>query len=177
MSTPKFLLAIDQGTSSSRTVVYDHATRVVASAQQEFGQHYPKPGWVEHDPEEIWASVQSVTRSAMQQAGAAADAVSGIGITNQRETTLVWDRASGRCIYNAIVWQDRRTAEHCARLKQAGQEGVVSEKTGLKLDPYFSATKIAWILDHVEGARDRAERGELAFGTIDCFLLWRLSGG
>ena len=177
MSTPKFLLAIDQGTSSSRTVIYDQSTSVVASAQQEFAQHYPRPGWVEHDPEEIWSSVQAVTEAAMAKAGTKAANVSGIGITNQRETTLVWERSSGRCIHNAIVWQDRRTADHCERLKRAGREAAVSEKTGLKLDPYFSATKIAWILDNVEGARNQAERGELAFGTIDCFLLWRLTGG
>ena len=177
MSGRKFVLAIDQGTSSSRAVVYDHATTVVASAQQEFTQHYPRPGWVEHDPEEVWSSVQSVTRAALEKAGAAAGDVSGIGITNQRETTLVWERSTGRCIYNAIVWQDRRTADHCERLKQEGREALVSARTGLRLDPYFSATKLAWILDHVDGARDRAERGELAFGTIDCFLLWRLTGG
>ena len=177
MPTPRFLLAIDQGTSSSRTVIYDHATTVVASAQQEFTQHYPQPGWVEHDPEEIWSSVCVVTSAAMRDAGASAADISGIGITNQRETTLVWDRSSGTCIYNAIVWQDRRTADICARLKREGAEAGVSAKTGLRLDPYFSATKLAWILDNVDGARNRASRGELAFGTIDCFLLWRLTGG
>lgn len=173
----KYILAIDQGTSSSRTVVYDHATRVVASAQQEFVQIYPQSGWVEHDPEAIWNSVRAVTLKAMAEAAADAGDITGIGITNQRETTLVWDRESGECVYNAIVWQDRRTAEYCRSLKSEGLEPVVASKTGLRLDPYFSATKLAWILDNVEGARERAESGKLAFGTIDCFLLWRLTGG
>ncbi len=173
----KYLLAIDQGTSSSRTVIYDHEMRVVASAQQEFPQHYPQPGWVEHDPEDIWASVQSVTRKAMSAADATAADISGIGITNQRETTLIWDRKSGHCVHNAIVWQDRRTAAQCETLKDQGVEESLISKTGLRLDPYFSATKIAWILDNVAGAREKADKGELAFGTIDSFLLWRLSGG
>ena len=173
----KYLLAIDQGTSSSRAVIYDHATQVIASAQEEFPQHYPKPGWVEHDPEDIWISVQAVTREAMSTANAAATDISGIGITNQRETTLIWDRKSGECIYNAIVWQDRRTASYCESLKQQGAEASLTAKTGLRLDPYFSATKIVWILDNVDGARAKAEKGELAFGTIDAFILWRLSGG
>jgi glycerol kinase len=173
----QYLLAIDQGTSSSRTVIYDHETRVLASAQQEFPQHYPKPGWVEHDPEDIWSSVQSVTREAMAAAGARAADITGVGITNQRETTLVWDRGTGQCVYNAIVWQDRRTAETCESLREQGAEPSVIAKTGLRLDPYFSATKIAWILDHVDGARDKANKGKLAFGTVDSFLLWRLSGG
>lgn len=175
--TGKYLLAIDQGTSSSRTVIYDHETRVVASAQQEFPQHYPRPGWVEHDAEEIWTSVQAVTREAMATAGAKAADISGIGIANQRETTLIWDRKSGRCVHNAIVWQDRRTAPLCETLKAQGAEQIVQDKTGLRLDPYFSATKIAWILDNVDGARAKADKGELAFGTIDSFVLWRLSGG
>ncbi len=173
----RYLLAIDQGTSSSRAVIYDHEASVIASAQQEFPQIYPQPGWVEHDPEAIWASVSDVTEAAMQQASAGAADISAIGITNQRETTVIWDRNTGECVYNAIVWQDRRTAEHCRRLRDDGCEKMVMQKTGLRLDPYFSGTKIAWILDNVYGARQRAERGELAFGTIDCFLLWRLSGG
>lgn len=173
----KYLLAIDQGTSSSRTVIYDHDARVVDSAQQEFPQIYPRPGWVEHDPEAIWGSVTAVTRDAMQKAGAGAGDVAAIGITNQRETTLIWDRETGECVYNAIVWQDRRTAEYCQGLKREGHESTVSRKTGLRLDPYFSGTKIAWILDHVDGVRARAEAGKLAFGTVDCFLLWRLTGG
>jgi len=173
----RFLLAIDQGTSSSRAVIYDHAMAVVNSAQQEFPQIYPHPGWVEHDPEAIWRSVRAVTSDAMQAAGIGAADVTAIGITNQRETTLVWDRATGECVYNAIVWQDRRTAEQCRTLKGEGHETLVCEKTGLRLDPYFSATKIGWILNHVDGARSRAEAGELLFGTIDSFLLWRLTEG
>ncbi len=175
--TGKFLLTIDEGTSSTRTIIYDHEIRVVASAQREFKQHYPVPGWVEHDPEEIWAAIQVVTSEAMQSAGAAAADISGIGITNQRETTLVWDRRSGECIYNAIVWQDRRTAAACDTFRADGKEALVEGRTGLRLDPYFSATKLAWILDNVAGARERAERGELAFGTVDSFVLWRLTGG
>lgn len=173
----RFLLAIDQGTSSSRSVIFDHDTVVCSSAQQEFEQIYPQPGWVEHDPEAIWSSVRAVTTSAMTKANATAGDITAIGITNQRETTLIWDRASGECVYNAIVWQDRRTADHCRDLRGDGLEATIASKTGLRVDPYFSATKIAWILDNVAGVRERAEAGELAFGTIDCFLLWRLSGG
>ncbi len=173
----KYLLAIDQGTSSSRTVIYDHAARVVASEQQEFPQIYPQPGWVEHDPEAIWGSVTAVTRGAMNKAGAAAADISAIGITNQRETTVIWDRDTGAPVYNAIVWQDRRTADYCQSLRKDGLEPTVTAKTGLRLDPYFSGTKIAWLLDNVDGVRERAEAGKLAFGTIDCFLLWRLTGG
>lgn len=173
----KYLLAIDQGTSSSRAVIYDHDTRVVASAQQEFPQHYPQPGWVEHNPEDIWGSVVAVTQEAMAAASASAADITGIGITNQRETTLVWNRATGECLHNAIVWQDRRTAAECERLREQGAEDDVAARTGLKLDPYFSATKIAWILDNVAGARKQAEQGNLAFGTVDCFVLWRLTGG
>ncbi|MCP4302285.1 MAG: glycerol kinase GlpK [Gammaproteobacteria bacterium] len=172
-----YLLAIDQGTSSSRTVIYDHGAEVVASAQREFPQIYPEPGWVEHDPEAIWDSVTAVTRNAMQKVNAVAADISAIGITNQRETTVIWDRESGECVYNAIVWQDRRTATFCQSLKDDGHESLVTDKTGLRLDPYFSATKIAWLLNNVEGVRQRAEAGKLAFGTIDSFLLWRLSGG
>ena len=173
-STP-YLLAIDQGTSSSRTLVFDAEANVVASAQQEFPQEYPRPGWVEHNPEAIWESVVSVTRECLQKVGDVT--IAGLGITNQRETTLIWDRDTGRCIHRAIVWQDRRTADVCEQLKQKGAEQMVTDRTGLRLDPYFSATKIAWILDNVEGARDRAKAGKLAFGTVDCFLLWRLTGG
>ena len=173
----RFLLAIDEGTSSTRTVIYDHQANVVASAQQEFTQLYPQPGWVEHDPEEIWTAVQAVTTKAMQAAGVVASDITGIGITNQRETTLIWDRDTGECIYNAIVWQDRRTAALCDALRTDGIEPIVIDKTGLRLDPYFSATKIAWILDNVDGARKKAQAGMLAFGTIDCFVLWRLTGG
>ena len=169
------IVAIDQGTSSSRTVIYERTGRIVSSAQQEFPQEYPKPGWVEHDPEAIWESVVSVTRLALDKAGNADFAA--VGITNQRETTLIWDRATGECVYRAIVWQDRRTADYCGQLKDRGKEQQVIEKTGLRLDPYFSATKIAWILDNVEGVRERAEAGQLAFGTVDSFLLWRLTDG
>lgn len=171
----QYLLAIDQGTSSSRAVIFDRHAEIISSAQQEFPQEYPQPGWVEHDPEAIWNSVVDVTRKALRDAGN--PAIAGLGITNQRETTLVWDRDTGECIHRAIVWQDRRTADYCQRLKDAGEESLVSAKTGLRLDPYFSATKIRWILDNVAGARERAESGRLAFGTIDCFLLWRLTGG
>ena len=175
--TGKYLLAIDEGTSSTRTVIYDHEANVVASAQQEFEQHYPQSGWVEHDPEEIWRAVKAVTTQTMQAAAASAGEITGIGITNQRETTLVWDRETGQCVYNAIVWQDRRTASTCAALKADGVEAMLAAKTGLRLDPYFSASKIAWILQNVAGARKKAEAGKLAFGTIDSFILWRLSGG
>ncbi len=171
------ILGIDQGTSSSRALVYDHATNVVASAQEEFAQIYPRPGWVEHDAEAIWASVVSVVRSAVSDAGADHAGLSAIGITNQRETTVVWDRKTGRPVSNAIVWQDRRTADYCDALRAAGHEDDVAARTGLRLDPYFSATKLKWILDNVDGARPRAEAGELAFGTIDTFLIWRLTGG
>jgi len=173
----KFLLAIDQGTSSSRTVIYGHDARAVASDQQEFPQIYPQPGWVEHEPEAIWKSVIAVTRGAMEKAGAVASDISAIGITNQRETTLIWDRETGKCVHNAIVWQDRRTADYCQSLINDGLEATVTSKTGLKLDPYFSGTKIAWVLDNVDGVRERAEAGKLAFGTVDSFLLWRLTGG
>ncbi len=172
-----YLLAIDQGTSSSRAVLYDHATAVIASEQQEFPQIYPEPGWVEHNPEAIWQSVQDVVRRVLRTADAGASDVAGIGITNQRETTLIWDRATGECVHNAIVWQDRRTAATCREMRDSGYEQEVAKRTGLRLDPYFSATKIAWILDNVNGVRARAEAGELAFGTVDTFLLWRLTGG
>jgi len=171
----QFLVAIDQGTTSSRSIVFDRTATVVSSAQQEFPQEYPHPGWVEHDPEAIWESVVAVTRQVLEGVGGAA--ITGLGITNQRETTLIWDRDSGQCVHKAIVWQDRRTADYCRGLKEAGKEAMVAEKTGLKLDPYFSATKVVWILDNVDGVRELAEAGKLAFGTIDTFLLWRLTGG
>jgi glycerol kinase len=172
-----YLLAIDQGTTSTRAILFDAALNPVATAQQEFAQIYPGPGLVEHDPEEIWSTTVATVRAAVAKAGASASAVAAIGITNQRETTIVWDRATGKPIHNAIVWQDRRTAPMCARLRQEGHEGLVSGRTGLVLDPYFSATKIAWLLEHVEGARAAAAQGRLAFGTVDSFLLWRLTGG
>jgi len=174
---PTFLLAIDQGTTSTRAMLFDAALGAVAMAQQEFAQLYPGPGLVEHDPEEIWTTTLATVRQAMAQAGANTSDIAAIGITNQRETTLVWDRASGKPIYNAIVWQDRRTHDLCAALQAAGNEAEITARTGLLLDPYFSATKIAWIIDHVEGARAAAEAGQLAFGTVDSFLIWRLTGG
>jgi len=173
----KYVLAIDQGTTSSRAILFDSAQRIVASAQREFTQHFPKPGWVEHDPEEIWNGVVAVCRAAVKKADIQAGDIAGIGITNQRETTIVWDRETGKPVYNAIVWQDRRTADFCAQLKAAGHEADVSARSGLLLDPYFSGTKVRWILDNVEGARDRAQAGQLAFGTVDSFLIWRLSDG
>ncbi|NIJ06719.1 glycerol kinase [Sphingomonas vulcanisoli] len=177
MTAAKHILAIDQGTTSTRCIVFDGAGAPVATAQREFEQHYPAPGWVEHDPEDIWRDTLATAREAIAQSGVGAAGIAAIGITNQRETVVVWDRATGVPIHNAIVWQDRRTAETCAALKAQGHEEMVRAKTGLLLDPYFSGTKLAWMLDHVEGARARAEKGELAFGTIDCFLLWRLTGG
>ena len=173
----QFILAIDQGTTSSRAIVFGDAQTIVASAQLEFPQHYPASGWVEHDPEDIWRTALDTARGALASAHIDASKVAAIGITNQRETTLVWDRRTGKPIHNAIVWQDRRTADICERLRAGGAEKEVSEKTGLVLDPYFSGTKIAWMLDHVEGARAAAEAGHLAFGTVDTFLLWRLTGG
>ena len=172
-----FILAIDQGTTSTRAIVFDDTYHVRGTGQQEFPQHFPRSGWVEHDPEDIWRTVLETMRFALANAGLALSDIAAIGITNQRETTILWDRVTGQPIHNAIVWQDRRTADRCAELKAAGLEPALSEKTGLLLDPYFSASKIAWILDHVPGARARAERGELAFGTVDTFLLWRLTGG
>lgn len=173
----RYILAIDQGTTSSRAMIFDENGLCVAMEQQEFRQIYPRDGWVEHDPEDIWDSVVSVCRQALRKANAQGFQVDGIGITNQRETTLVWDRLSGEPVYHAIVWQDRRTAEQCAQLKADGAEELVTGKTGLLLDPYFSASKLSWILEHVDGARRRAEQGELAFGTVDSYLLWRLTGG
>lgn len=169
-----YLLAIDQGTTSTRSLLFDASGRLLALAQREFLQSYPQPGWVEHDPQTIWRDVLSTAREVIAKANAP---VAAIGITNQRETTVVWERADGTPIYPAIVWQDRRTAQECARLQRGGAEALVRSRTGLLLDPYFSATKLAWILDHVAGTRARAECGELAFGTIDSFLLWRLTGG
>ena len=177
MSGPSAILAIDQGTSSSRAMLFDRDGRPLARAQREFEQHFPQSGWVEHDPEDIWRDTVAVAKQALAEAGLGAGEVASIGIANQRETTLIWDRATGQAIHKAIVWQDRRTAALCDRLKDEGHEPAIQAKTGLVIDAYFSASKIAWLLDNVAGARARAERGELAFGTIDCFLLWRLTGG
>jgi glycerol kinase len=174
---PTALIAIDQGTTSTRAIAFDAGLKPLAGAQQELRQIYPAPGWVEHDPEEIWTATVSCVRGAMAKASLTAKDIAGIGIVNQRETTVIWDRITGKPIYNAIVWQDRRTAEFCDTLRHGGHEPEISAKTGLLLDPYFSASKIAWLLDHVEGARAAAGTGKLAFGTIDCFLLWRLTGG
>ena len=171
------LLAIDQGTTSTRAILFDRDARLVASAQRELKQHYPQIGWVEHDPEDIWNDALAVSLEALAQSGVDLSRVAAIGITNQRETVLVWNRKTGVPIHRAIVWQDRRTADRCAELKASGAEAEVMAKTGLVLDPYFSATKIDWLLDNVSGARAAAERGELAFGTVDSFLLWRLTGG
>ena len=172
-----YILAIDQGTTSSRAIVFDSTGRVVASAQREFTQHYPESGHVEHDPEDIWQTTLEVARKSFTEAEKQGGAVAAIGITDQRETTILWDRANGKPIHNAIVWQDRRTANICKALHDEDHEGDIASRTGLLLDPYFSATKAAWILDNVEGARDRAEQGDIAFGTVDCFLIARLTGG
>jgi len=173
----EFVLAIDQGTTSSRAIVFDSAYRARGLAQQEFPQYFPRSGWVEHDPEDIWRTVLATMRGALADTKLQAADIAAIGITNQRETTLIWDRKTGQAIHNAIVWQDRRTADMCEQLRADGAEPMVMAKTGLLLDPYFSGTKAAWILDQVEGARERAERGDLAFGTVDTFLIWRLTGG
>jgi glycerol kinase len=174
---PTALIAIDQGTTSTRAIAFDGALRPLATAQQELRQIYPAPGEVEHDPEEIWTAVVATVRSVMAQARIAARDVAGIGITNQRETTVIWDRDSGKAIHNAIVWQDRRSADICEVLHRSGHEDEITRKTGLLLDPYFSASKIAWLLKHVDGVKKAAEAGRLAFGTVDSFLLWRLTGG
>jgi glycerol kinase len=173
----KYVLALDQGTTSSRAILFNEGGLPTAVAQREFRQIYPAPGWVEHDPEEIWATTVATAREAIAKAGIAATDVAAIGITNQRETVVLWDRTTGKPIHNAIVWQDRRTADECATLRRGGHEAWVTGKTGLVLDPYFSATKVAWLLDNVDGARAAAEAGRLAFGTVDAFLLWRLTGG
>lgn len=173
----KFILAIDQGTTSSRAIVFDKDRKIVGVGQKEFTQHFPQDGWVEHDPEEIWDSVVWSVKKALKDAKVEAKDVAAIGITNQRETVVIWDRATGKPIHNAIVWQDRRTAALCAKLRKDGHEALVTKKTGLLLDPYFSGTKVKWLLDKVKGARVKAEKGELAFGTIDSFLIWRLTGG
>ncbi len=172
-----FILAIDQGTTSSRAILFDGALAVAGLAQEEFTQHYPASGWVEHEADDLWTTVVATCRAALDQAGATARDVAAIGITNQRETTLIWDRKTGQPIHRAIVWQDRRTSAYCQDLKSRGHEPAVTDATGLLLDPYFSATKVAWLLDNVEGARARAEAGELAFGTMDSWLIWNLTGG
>ena len=173
----KYILSIDQGTTSSRAIIFNEKSEILSVAQQEFTQFFPEDGWVEHDPEEIWQSTLGVSRECIEKLGVQASEIAAIGITNQRETTIIWDKLTGQPIYNAIVWQDRRTAEFCTELEELGLGQVVTQKTGLLLDAYFSATKVRWLLDNVDGARARAERGELLFGTVDCFLLWRLTNG
>ena len=174
----RFILALDQGTSSSRSIVFNHEGKTISVSQREFKQHFPRPGWVEHDPMEIWTSEEGMMLDAVTQAGATASDIEAIGISNQRETTIVWDAFSGLPVYNAIVWQDRRTSQYCDSLK--AQDGLIEkirEKTGLIIDAYFSGTKIRWILENVPGAREKAEKGELRFGTVDTWLVWNLSGG
>jgi len=173
----KYILALDQGTTSSRAILFDESGKPITSAQQEFPQIFPKPGWVEHNPHDIWRTQRDVARAALDQKGISAADVAAIGITNQRETTLIWDRATGEPIHNAIVWQCRRTAGMCDALRAEGFDTVIREKTGLVTDAYFSGTKVAWLLENVPGARQRADAGELAFGTVDTWLLWNLSGG
>ncbi|WP_299829585.1 glycerol kinase GlpK [uncultured Roseobacter sp.] len=171
------ILAIDQGTTSSRAIVFDGDMRIKASAQEEFPQHFPNSGWVEHDPGDLWSTTAGTCRAAIEKAGLGPDDIAAIGITNQRETVVVWEKDTGKPIHNAIVWQDRRTADYCRELREAGHDKMITEKTGLLADPYFSGTKLKWILDHVDGARDRARAGELLFGTVDSFLIWKLTGG
>ena len=173
----KYIVALDQGTTSSRAIIFNHDGDIVGTSQREFTQHYPQPGWVEHNPMEIWATQSSVLTEVLAKTNIRPDEVAALGITNQRETTVVWDKNTGEPVYNAIVWQCRRTTEICEQLKKAGLEGHVREATGLVLDAYFSGTKIKWILDNVEGARERAERGELLFGTVDTWLTWKLTDG
>ena len=174
---PSYILAIDQGTTSSRAILFDDKANAVAKAQREFQQFFPNDGWVEHDPEEIWQTTLQVCKDAIENANITGNAVCAIGITNQRETTIIWDRKTGKPIHNAIVWQDRRTTDFCRKLTESGSEPLIQSKTGLVIDPYFSASKIKWLLDNVPDARKKANSGKLAFGTIDCFLLWRLTGG
>ena len=173
----QFILALDQGTTSSRAIIFDQKGKRVTVAQKDFEQIFPKPGWVEHDPIELWTSQASVATEAITKANISADQIAAIGITNQRETTILWERATGKPIYNAIVWQDRRTSKYCNQLKEEGHFDMINSKTGLIIDAYFSATKIKWILDNVEGARERAEKGEICFGTVDSWLIWKLSNG
>ena len=173
----KYILAIDQGTTSSRAIIFNHIGQIKSVAQKEFTQFYPEPGWVEHNPDEIWSTQAGVITEAITQAGLKANSIAAIGITNQRETTVIWDRKTGNPIYNAIVWQDRRTADYCSKLKTEGYEKLFRDRTGLLLDSYFSGTKIRWILDNVEGAKAKAEKGELLFGTVDSWLVWKLTNG
>lgn len=171
------ILAIDQGTTSSRAILFDAELKITSTAQEEFPQHYPDSGWVEHDPKDLWSTTAATCRAAIEKAGLGPNDIVAVGITNQRETVVVWDKETGQPVYNAIVWQDRRTADFCRELREAGHDKMITERTGLLADPYFSSTKLKWILDHVDGARDRAKKGELLFGTVDCYLIWKLTGG
>ena len=173
----RYVMAIDQGTTSSRAILFDEAMTIKTIAQEEFPQHYPASGWVEHDPSDLWSTVAATCRAAIEKAGISATDIAAIGITNQRETTLVWDKVTGEPLHNAIVWQDRRTADYCAEMVAAGHEETITRKTGLLFDPYFSSTKLKWILDQVPGSRERAANGELLFGTVDTYIIWRLTGG
>ena len=174
---PSYILAIDQGTTSSRAIMFNDSSEILGVSQEEITQYFPEDGWVEHDPEEIWSTTVKVVNDVISSTGVSAGDIAALGITNQRETTVLWDKKTGEPVYKAIVWQDRRTADYCERLKAGGFESTVTKKTGLLLDPYFSGTKLKWLLDNVEGAREKAEAGDLLFGTIDSFLLWRLTGG
>ncbi|MEM6939689.1 MAG: glycerol kinase GlpK [Pseudomonadota bacterium] len=172
-----YVMALDQGTTSTRAILFDKSLNPVATAQEEFPQHFPRSGWVEHDPQDLWGTTAGACRQVIERASIDAGDIVSIGITNQRETTVVWDKSTGKAVYNAIVWQDRRTSDFCKSLRDAGHEAMVTERTGLLLDPYFSGTKLKWILDQVDGARDKARAGDLLFGTVDCFLIWKLTGG
>ena len=172
-----YILAIDQGTTSTRAILFDRTMAAVARDQREFTQHFPQSGWVEHDPLDLWATTLATCRKTLENVDVSAAQIAAIGITNQRETVIVWDKQTGEPIHNAIVWQDRRTADLCRNLRDAGHEPMITQRTGLLIDPYFSSTKLKWILDHVDGARARAINGELLFGTVDCFLIWKLTGG
>ena len=171
------ILAIDQGTTSSRAIIFDGEMKIIASAQEEFTQHFPRSGWVEHEPEDLWLTVAATCRGALERAGLTGEDIAAIGITNQRETTVVWDRKTGKPVHNAIVWQDRRTSDYCRELRDAGYEPMFTERTGLLCDPYFSGTKLRWILENVDGVKARAEAGELLFGTVDSYIIWKLTGG
>ena len=175
--SPRYILALDQGTTSSRAMLFDHSGRIAAAASQEYPQIFPRPGWVEHDPEAIWSSQLHCAQEALRRSGAQPAQIAAIGITNQRETTILWEKPTGRPVMNAIVWQDRRTAPLCDALRTEGWEAPIRDKTGLVIDAYFSGTKIAWMLDNLPGLRERAERGEIIFGTVDSSLLWRQTGG
>ena len=177
VSKARYILAIDQGTTSTRAILFDENAHLVASAQEEFPQHFPASGWVEHDPSDLWGTTAGTCRKVIEHASIPATDIAAIGITNQRETTVVWDKKTGKPVYNAIVWQDRRTGDYCRTLREAGHEAMFNDRTGLLIDPYFSATKLKWILDDVDGARARAENGDLLFGTVDTFLIWKLTGG